>query len=382
MKIIIYGLGNTRVKPETCLKPCHTIIGYTDSYSCIEVFLDKPFYTLGQLKDVDFDYIVLSVYSRPACDSIKKTLSVKYGIDEKRIVDFWGYYNDTLEVNIADYRISGHLELDGVVLGLSHAETGINTDILGDKWCNLAISSQDIYGNYKVFEYIYNKYKDRLCGLKYIIFDLFDYTYFNYDVSLAKNAANYLGMVRNIPHIEHNYIKNKTCHDTIISTGKKSCSHEAGKLLFDDIHKDEYVFSKYKKVKKTNIISADADDYLKPDYMPEFAKKHFRNTIQENIEIIKRLFDMFIEINRNIKIFGILIPRYYTVEEKHSVIYKDWRREFYSITDELMETYSQFDFTDYKGYTPVSCNNHFYADVSHLNEVGSAAFTSMLKKQI
>lgn len=91
---------------------------------------------------------------------------------------------------------------------------------------------------------------------------------------------------------------------------------------------------------------------------------------------------MFIEINRNIKIFGILIPRYYTVEEKHSVIYKDWRREFYSITDELMETYSQFDFTDYKGYTPVSCNNHFYADVSHLNEVGSAAFTSMLKKQI
>lgn len=38
MKIIIYGLGSGRAIIEKCLKSEHEIIGYTDSFSEINLF--------------------------------------------------------------------------------------------------------------------------------------------------------------------------------------------------------------------------------------------------------------------------------------------------------------------------------------------------------
>ena len=41
-----------------------------------------------------------------------------------------------------------HKEYTGMVLGISHAEVGIIPELLTGNFCNLAVSSQDIYYNY------------------------------------------------------------------------------------------------------------------------------------------------------------------------------------------------------------------------------------------
>lgn len=93
----------------------------------------------------------------------------------------------------ADLVMSNPLDCsyDGLIMGLSHAEVGILADRLQGNYANLAVSSQDIYYNYKTLEYCIDKYWEKIKNLKHIIIDMYDYEYFNFDTSLAKNIYRY-----------------------------------------------------------------------------------------------------------------------------------------------------------------------------------------------
>lgn len=391
-KILIYGLGEGRIYIEKCIKPSHKVIGYTDSVSIIKVFNGRKFYRLDEIQESSFDYIILAMENKKTCTAIIEMLSGKYKIDRDKILDFWHIYYATCSVNLADYRVlKNNNILDGVILGLSHGEAGINIDYLTGNWCNLAISSSDIFSNYKVFEYVYGKYQKKFNDLKYVIIDLFDWLYFNYDTSMARNALNCIGSIKNIPGIFHNLKNNKKI------IGEEYILDEVLKLkgfrplnefvtekellqideLFNDIHAQEWVYKKYNKIKRYGIIDENCDDYLKPDYMPAIAKKHFRGTKQENILVLRKLLDMLYQINGNMKIYGVLIPRYYTVENVHREIYREWKEEFQDIIADIRKDY-KFELLNFKDYLPISANHNFYFDVSHLNEIGSIAFTSLL----
>lgn len=394
-KIIIYGLGEGRGYIEACLKADHQIIGYTDSNSKISVFNGRRFYPLEELKESGVDYIILAMENRKTCQEISAVLNSKYGIDENRVIDFWHFYYATLSVNLADYRVLEMKEnIDGVILGLSHGEVGIHTDYLTGEWCNLAISSQDIYSNCKVFRYVYEKYTEKFTALKYVIFDLFDWIYFNYDTSMAGNALHYIGSVKNIPGIIHNLKKNKQLLDRgfteegLPAKGIRPLKEDITEqersvmtLLFENIHAKEWIYRKYGKRKKYGIIEKECDDYCKPDYMPAIGKKHFYDTIQENILAFRELLNMLYQINGEMKIYAVLIPRYYIVESIHKNLYRQWKEEFEDIIEEIRKDY-RFEYLNFKDYLPISGNHYFYSDVSHLNETGSAAFTSLLDSMI
>lgn len=389
IKVIIYGLGSGRENIEKCLKSEHEIIGYTDSYSNIKIFAGKRFYLLHELKNVEFDYIILAVGNEKICMEIKDNLVSNLNINKVKIVEFWKLYYFTLTSNVIDYRIcENNYNYDGVVMGISHAEAGIDTKYLDGRWVNLAISHQDLYGNKKVLKYVFSKYKDYFANLEYVIIDLFDYVYFNYDVSMANAALDYLAHVFNIEEIEHNFKQNKQC-DELKKKANTSYLYAKEKVLsemeqnyiytlFNDIHEDRYMGEL--KI-KYSFIRKDEDDYMKPDYMPAFSKKRFPQTIKENIDNFKEILDMLLSINSEMKIWAILIPRYYTIEEIHKNLYVDWKREFEKIIYELKKEYN-FNYINYKEYTPISSNNNFYADVAHLNKAGAIAFTSMLNETL
>lgn len=64
----------------------------------------------------------------------------------------------------ADLVMSNPLDCsyDGLIMGLSHAEVGILADRLQGNYANLAVSSQDIYYNYKTLEYCIDKYWEKI----------------------------------------------------------------------------------------------------------------------------------------------------------------------------------------------------------------------------
>ena len=82
-------------------------------------------------------------------------------------------------------------DYDGMILGISHGQTGILYNFLNGEWCNLCLSHQDIYYNYKTLEYCYDMYADKIRNLKWLIVDMYEYAYINYDCSLSRNIANY-----------------------------------------------------------------------------------------------------------------------------------------------------------------------------------------------
>lgn len=83
-----------------------------------------------------------------------------------------------------------HTHYNGMVLEISHAEVGILPKALNGDFCNLAVSSQDIYYNMKTLKYCIDNYPNKIQDLQYLIFEMYDYTYFNYDVSLSKAASS------------------------------------------------------------------------------------------------------------------------------------------------------------------------------------------------
>lgn len=387
MQVVIYGLGTGRRYVESNLRPQHNIVGYTDSFSRIRSFANKPFYNKDELQNVTFDYIILAIQNKEVCKQIKRDLEINQGIPSNKIVEYWKIYYYTLSYNLVDHRMKNVGEcLDGLILGISHAEVGINVNYMSGNWCNLAISSQDLFGSYKVLEYAYDKYKSRFSSLKYVILDMWDYLYFNYDVSMARNALNYIGNVPNILGIWHNY-ENK---DSVLLEKTYLFSHDKNlndeelnqmNMLFQDIHKSEYVDEVYLQQENHNFIEKDDDNYLKPDYMPQIAKKHFDSTIEENIEIFKKLLKQIYEIDKSIKVFCILIPRYQTIENIHDKLYLEWKKEYEEIMYEMRKNYS-FEMLNYKHYASISSNNRFYYDAAHLNATGAIAFTSVLNEDV
>ena len=109
----------------------------------------------------------------------------KYRIEEKKIIPFSIYAKSEIVENLT---VTVN-EVDGIILGNSHAYCGYITDYLDGRFINLACPSQGIYHNYKVFQ----RYCEKMTtDLRYIVFDLYDYNFFNSDISLTKGLFDYI----------------------------------------------------------------------------------------------------------------------------------------------------------------------------------------------
>ena len=174
--------------------------------------------------------------------TIRQILSV-LNIKSSQILDIYQLYMHKLPT-LHYERIIGNCTqpLDGIIFGISHGQTGIVEESLPGNVLNFCSSSQDIYFNTKILSALAEEYYDFICNAKYVIFDMFDYTYFNYDVLLSNELLNYLGFNgffcenrnSNNKKIDVNYI-NQLLTDTF-SLCCNSSAQEEFTSIFPDIH--------------------------------------------------------------------------------------------------------------------------------------------------
>lgn len=388
MQIIIFGLGQSRVEVEKALKSECEIVGYTDSYAQIEVFNNKKFIKLCDLKNSKFDYIIISMNDLKTSALIKNMLEKELMIPNRKIIEFYKINRGILPVQKVDRVMQNPdlLQCDGIILGNSHAECGIISEYLNTQWINLSIPSQDIYYNYKSFLRAVNGYADKLEQLKYVIIDMYDYNCFNIDLSRTTGIFDYMswGGIRD----EHNFNKNIHYRNSfereleLREKGLKTDHEEQNvwNMIFDPCftsadYRDYSNWARQIKHIEDNV------DLTARKFIGSNVEKHFNDTIEENIAVFEQTLKEIYLFNPHIKIYITLIPRFISMEKVSVPFLKGWREEYYKIINRLEEKYP-IKLLDFKGENAISQNKFFYFDSCHLNAVGGIAFTSLLNTKI
>lgn len=340
-----------------------------------------------------FDCIIIAVKD-PAVSQNLLTLIKLIPCNVDYIIDFYQMYQVGIPLMKVDKIMTNHpsLQYNGMILGISHAEVGLVPRCFDGTYCNLALTSQDMYFNYKTLEYCLDKYPDKIANLQYLIFDLYDYTYFNFDTSLSKNAVLYYSLGGYLD--AHNFGQNKAfpCSfkdvtDTIYSQKYATLTQNIWDLwnhLFPDIY-TQYDYIEFPSITttylRTNIIQEkDIENYYANTSIVE---KIFHDTIRENIEHFYALLDLVYRINPEMKIYLILLPRHYYAQEKGNALYPQyvqWEEMFYTILEEANKTYP-FTFWNFKNHE-ISRERKYYYDVSHFNYYGAVTFSKILNNLI
>ncbi len=68
---------------------------------------------------------------------------------------------------------------------------GIHSSYLPGNALNFACSSQDIYYNYLTARKIWDEYSEKVKAVKYVVIDMYDWTYFNFEALMTGVTVDY-----------------------------------------------------------------------------------------------------------------------------------------------------------------------------------------------
>ena len=380
MKILLYGIGKGLDDVEKKIRKEHEIIGYMDSFSHIERYRGRAFYELCSVNSLDFDYLVITLKDRKTAWEIQEMLAGQYGIPLEKIIPFYVYANREL------WRIKMHnheLEkVQGLIFGNSFALAGFLEEELDIPFINLAVSSQDLYYCYRVFCQCMEQYGKRLCNLKYIVIDLWNYMEFNMDTSRGRDMSGYLytGGI----HDEHNFSSNKNYSGTlenvmftehhIILKDKKQNSMQGIFSNWDTEEFNEFYHDRWKHIPKDTKLRA-------AQVISVRITKRCEDILQENINVLESFMKAIRKNNADMKIIFTLIPQYTAIEKGLEPFVKGWKDEFYKIVTDICECYHAL-FWNFKTCKEISENHMFYYDELHLNMVGARAMSAILNEKL
>lgn len=389
MKCIIYGLSIYRKQIESYLKDDIDIIGYSDSFSDLDYFQGKKFYKPNELLDLDFDIIIIVIKTFVGCIDVEESL-ISLGIENKKIIPLYKFmkYISIMkqDKNLIDTYLNKASNVEGLIFGISYGEYGINPKYLNHKFYNFCRSSQDLYYTLIQLKYIKQNYKDKIKSLKYIVLDMYNYTYFNFDVSLSKIALNFI-YNNGFYEFTHNLSKNKNYSKKYHERMKQELDEDEIILLNNIIEAERVIRDNngyYLNYKSNNIILEEEDINmynLSPFGYSSIQKNVYTNTEQENIKILEEIINEILDINSEIKIYLILIPRYIVQEQKLESIESIWKNKFYNTLEKLKLKY-KFEILDFKDCEEISSIRENYLDLEHLNYNGAIEFTKLLSNKI
>ncbi len=379
MKLLLYGIGKDLDDIEKKIRQEHEIIGYMDSFAKIKKYRGRAFYELCDVKNLDFDYLVITLKDRKNAWIIQEMLVGQYGILLEKIIPFYVYANRELwNIKMHSYGLE---KTQGLIFGNSLAATGFLERELDIPFINLAVSSQDLYYCYKVFCQCVKQYGKRFCSLKYIVIDLYNYMEFNLDTSRGKDLLGYLyaGGI----HDEHNFRSNKNYSNTlknemftsyyiILEDQKQGIMQE----IFSnwDTEFNESFYNRWNHLPKNVVLRAE-------QIIGKSITERFEDTFQENINILECFMEAIRKVNADIKVIFTLIPQYTAMEKVSKPFMHKWKDEFYRIITNTCERYHAL-FWDFKNCKEISENHMFYYDEMHLNTVGARALSAILNEKL
>lgn len=382
MKILLYGLGKLTEQVEKLIKEDHVVIGYTDSFATLSLYKGKKFYKVDEINNIIFDYIIITIRDRRVAWEIRQSLINDYGIEDRKIIPFSVWAKNEIVENTRENNICG------IILGNSHAYHAYLPDYLDEKFVNISCPSQDIYHNYKVFQKYLKLHENTIKKLKYIIFDLYDYNFFNCDISLTKELFNYIAVGGIMDQHNYNYnLHYKISFEAELFKEK----HMISDLQQEEKRSMDLLFGRY-----TNPLAVELMDnnvysrwsYIKPNeplktdnFLSNVITKKFDKTILENIGIVEEFIRYIKTIDSECKIIFTLIPRYITMEKTLTTLTENWKIDFENIIRKLQTNRGVY-FLNYKNRIDISGNNRLYFDINHLNTIGGRCMSSILNEDI
>ena len=384
-------IGNT-IDSDACIKQFQKNgVDFTFAKEFVEA--DCQYKTVSFF-DVDNNSFDLFVVTAEKSTVIKDMLVEEVGVSKEKIISFWQLYNASLPSMVCD-KIMLNPEVDeyeGLITGLSHAEVGFIPSMLDAKFCNLAISSQDIYGMYKNIEYCLANYPKKIKNLKYAVIDLCDYHYFNYDNSLSKTAVNYWA-VGGYNHDGHNFANNKlydiSFDDVMNLLGQSKIDgiNEIDIANWNVNFPDVYECAGYKGFSsiykdlsnRVNIVNETMVNNF--EYNRGVIKNVFDKTIKENQRYLEALLELLKQINPEVEIYFTLIPKYVEVEAMEAEQMLKHKSIFFNILDDLSKKF-EFTFLDFKECSNIKYNRNYFNDANHLNYYGAIKFTNEFNRMI
>lgn len=347
--------------------------------------------TLQEISEESYELVVVT--ARNDAEQIRDFLVDYYDVKQDRALLFWHMYNAGVPMMVCDRVMQNpnNKQIDGIVIGLSHSETGIIPERLPGTCCKLSVSSQDLYYQCKTLEYCVEKYYEKIKSLKYMIIDLCDYNYFNFDTSRSTSAVNYL-TYGGFALDAHNFDKNKIAtvpYENIVEQMKefkvRGISEQQWSLwqqVFPDIYEcaeHESFCANFELPKRTRIVTEEDVKGYAYDRAPSV--KLFKETVAENANIFQRMLQLLRLINPEMEIYTIVIPKYLEVEAMDARTLIMHESYFNSLIEELQEKYN-FTHLDFKKLSDISSYRALYFDAAHLNYFGAIRFTDELKKHI
>ncbi len=314
---------------------------------------------------------------------IRQNLINKYNIDSRKIIPFSVYARNEIVENV---RVN---DICGIILGNSHAYHAYLPEYLDEKFINISCPSQDIYHNYRAFQKYLRHYGNTIKTLKYIVFDLYDYNFFNSDVSLTRGLFSYIavGGVADKHNFDFNVHYNGSFEEEMFKE-----RYMLSKLSQDETKSMDLIFGIYTnpiavETKNNNVdnrwSNIKVDEPLATDkFLSDIVTKRFEKTIRENIQTMEEFIKQVKNINSGCRIIFTLVPRYITMEKTLSVFMKEWKLDFEDIIRGLQRNWERVYFLNYKQHIDISGNNCLFFDINHLNTTGGRCMTSILNEDI
>lgn len=368
-----------------------------DSFCLCKEFLEKgenggyEVVSLQEVEESAFDLVVVT--ARTGAEQTRDFLVNHKNVCKEKTLLFWRLYNSGVPLMVCDRVMQNpkNKQLDGIIIGLSHSEVGIIPDRLPGNWCNLSVSSQDLYYQCKTLEYCVENYYDKIRNLKYAVIDLYDYYYFNYDTSLGSSAVKYL-TYGGYNKEAHNFSRNKLTdipYEKIVEKLYKDQVKgitEKEFFIWRQVFPDVYECANYEGFAPNYVIEKRIKTVTEED-IKNFAYKRgpvvtmHKETIAENANVFQRMMQILKLINPNIKIYTVVIPKYIEVEIQDALGLSAHEEYFNSMVNELQEKF-EFKHLDFKKLSDISSYKALYYDAAHLNYLGALRFSDELKKKM
>lgn len=329
-------------------------------------------------------YIGFAVYTREMKAKLLEII-LSCGVNKKYILDIYKTYMAGYSKNRFQRVMNRKLnqKLDGLVLGISHGMVGIVEDKMPGNVCNLCYSSQDIYFNYLTLKKCYEQYYYEIKDLKYVVLDMFDYFYFNFDTILSGafdsffEASGFLCEERT-PWTKKQSVQqiNEILTD-IWQEGKTAWEQKVFSEFFPFARERDCGVYKENTVYDARLADSEISKYKSNPKVPELETQIFHHTIKFQVDNMVKLFLLLKKIQPQIRIFMVLLPKYKAVEDVEKSLNQTWKTFFMNIIGELKKDFA-FELLDFKDYEEISAHKENYRDLTHLGFDGASRFTEHL----
>ncbi len=355
-RIILWGAGNTAREAMKHISEAVEILGFLDNNPDIKEF--EGLYALEKenIKDYDFDYIVIcSIYYK---DIFQQLISME--VEKSKILINPVSKAQSYQMYKADCFMSKWRSLleskkpEIFISGISYHNDGIDEQVfgreIGKEAFNFANRGQDIFYDFQIAKLL-----DRKGFLENTTHYIVGLCYYSFEYDMSK-SVNGWEIIRYYPLIEeqHNFAS-AVPFEKFVNKAK------------DYLEKNEIYYKLFHR-QYEHVVS---DEEGRKTAEADFNKNH-PVTVWENKLILKQFLNFLKE--KRIKPVIVIMP---AVEGYVKGVPRGFKDRFYDALSECDENIQILDyFGQYYG------NSSDYYHVSHFNKKGAEKFTKKLVKDI